>query len=201
MIAVTPLALKALEASAADLAVFAYEDGGITGAKALTNAAKAALAAKLKDEGFKGSSKEIARVDLEVFGKVRRVFAAGLGKKKGSGAEAFRRAAGALLCAVRAKRETLAALCSDNAQAIAEGLTLASYKYEEYKKGDADKLTAAHVVIQVSGARAAVEKACAKAALYAEAVFLSRDLVNRAPSDKTPHSLAELAETFKGSGV
>ncbi|MFI5361837.1 MAG: leucyl aminopeptidase [Elusimicrobiota bacterium] len=201
MIPVTPLALKALEASSADLAVFAYEDAGLTGINALPAKAKALLAQKLKDEGFKGGAKDVARVELELFGKVRRVFAAGLGKRKGGGPEAFRRAAGALIGAVRSKRETLAALCSDNAPAIAEGLTLASYKFEEYKKGDEDKLTAAHLVIQDAGSRSSVEKACAKAALYAEAVFLSRDLVNRAPSDKTPQSLADLASTFEGSGV
>jgi leucyl aminopeptidase len=201
MIAVTPLALKALEASASDLAVFAYEDAGLAGVKALPNKEKALLSAKLKEEGFKGGAKEVARVDVHLFGKTRRVFAAGLGKRKGAGTESFRRAAGNLLGAVRAKRETLAVLCSENAAAIAEGLTLASYKYEEYKKGDEDKLKAAHLVIQDGAARAGLEKICAKAALYAEAVFLSRDLVNRAPSDKTPHSLADLAATFEGSGV
>jgi leucyl aminopeptidase len=201
MIAVTPLNLKALEASAADLAFFAYEDAGITGAKALPATVKTALAAKLKAESFKGGAKEIARVDLEIFGKARRVFVAGLGKRKGAGAESFRRAAGTLLGAVRGKRETLAVICSENAAAVAEGLTLASYKYEEYKKGDEDKLTAVHLVIQDAASRVGVEKICAKAALYAEAVFLSRDLVNRAPSDKAPQTLADLAETFKGTGV
>jgi leucyl aminopeptidase len=201
MIAVTPLALKALEASDADLVVFAYEETDLAGAKALPSKTKSLLAAKLKEEGFKGGAKEIARVELELFGKVRRVYAAGLGKRKGAGTESFRRAAGTLLGAVRAKRRTLAVLCSENVAAVAEGLTLASYKYEEYKKGEEDTLTAAHLVFADAGSRAAVEKACAKAALYAEAVFLSRDLVNRAPSDKTPRSLADLAETFQGSGV
>ncbi|MDE2512083.1 MAG: hypothetical protein KGL74_13245, partial [Elusimicrobia bacterium] len=201
MIAVTPLNLKALEASAADLAFFAFEDAGIVGAKALPAAVKTALAAKLKGESFKGGAKEIARVDMDIFGKVRRVFVAGLGQRKGAGPENFRRAAGNLLGAVRAKRETLAVLCSVNAAAVAEGLTLASYKYEEYKKGDEDKLTAVHLVIQDAASRVSVEKTCAKAALYAEAVFLSRDLVNRAPSDKAPQTLADLAETFKGTGV
>ncbi len=201
MIAVTPLALKSLEASAADLAVFAYDDGSLAGVKALPNPAKAALSTKLKAEGFKGGAKEVARVELEAFGKVRRVFAVGLGKRKGAGSEAFRRAAGTLIGAVRAKRETVAVLCSENAQATAEGLTLASYKFEEYKKGDADKLTAVHIVVQDAPSRVGAEKACAKAALYAEAVALARDLVNRGPSDKTPQSLADLAATFEGSGV
>ena len=44
-------------------------------------------------------------------------------------------------------------LCSENAAAVAEGLTLASYKYEEYKKGDEDKLTAVHLVIQDAASR------------------------------------------------
>jgi len=201
MIAVTPLALKSLTDSAADLAVFAYEDAGIAGAKALPAKEKAALAAALKAEGFKGGAKEIARVDLTVFGRHRRVFAAGLGKKKGAGAESFRRSAGALAGAVRGKRETVAVLCSENVSAIAEGLTLATYKYEEYRKSDEDALKGLHVVVPDAGARAGVEKALAKAALAAEAVGFARDLVNRAPSDKTPHSLADLAQTFKGSGV
>ena len=77
MIAVTPLALKALEASNADLAVFAYDDGSLAGVKALPNKEKALLVSKLKEEGFKGGAKEIARVELTAFGKSRRVFAAG----------------------------------------------------------------------------------------------------------------------------
>lgn len=201
MIAVTPLALKALNDSAADLAVFAYEDAGLVGAKALPNKEKSSLAAALKEEGFKGSAKEVARVDVELFGRLRRVFAVGLGKRKAAGTEAFRRSAGALLGTVRGKRETLAVLCSENVSAVAEGLTLASYKYEEYKKGDEDKLKTLSIVVQDAASRVATEKTLAKVALYAEAVGLSRDLVNRGPSDKTPKSLAELAETFKGSGV
>ena len=201
MIAATPLALKALEASNADLAVFAYEDAGPAGVKALPAAVKAALAAKLKEEGFKGGAKDVARVDLEAFGRLRRVFVVGLGKRKGAGSEAFRRAAGTLLGAARAKRETLAVLCSENMQAVAEGLTLASYKYEEYKKGDEDKLKAVHIAVQQTAWRSAVEKATAKAALACEAVSLSRDLVNRGPSDKTPQNLADLAATLEGSGV
>ena len=201
MIATAPLALKALLDSAADLAVFAYEDGAVTGAKSLPAKDRALLAEKLKEEGFKGGAKDVARVDLPLFGKPRRVFAVGLGKRKSAGAEAFRRAAGILLGAVRGKRETLAILCSENISALAEGLTLASYKYEEYKKGDEDKLKNLYLVVQDPAARASTEKTLAKVALYAEAVGLARDLVNRGPSDKTPQSLADLAETFSGAGV
>ncbi|NNN07300.1 MAG: leucyl aminopeptidase [Elusimicrobia bacterium] len=201
MIAAAPLSLKALESNEADLALFAYDDAVLTGVKALPNPVKAALNAKLKDEGFKGGAKEVARVELDVFGRTRRVFVAGLGKKKGADSEAFRRAAGTLLGAVRAKRAALAVLCSENVLAVAEGLALASYKYEEYKKGDTDTLQALNLVFSDAASKSSVEKACAQAALRAEAVFLARDLVNRAPSDKTPNSLAQLAESFKGSGV
>ncbi len=198
---VSPLPLKTLESDHRDLAVFVYEDAGLAGAKILPNSAKVALNAKLHEESFKAAAKEVCRVDLDILGKHRRVFAVGLGKKKGSTSETFRRAAGSLLGAIRSKREKIAVLCSEHPQAIAEGLLLASYKFEEYKKGDADTLLSAAIVIQDAGSRVAVEKACAKAATYALAVSFARDLVNRAPSDKTPQSLADLAETLKGSGV
>ncbi len=201
MIAAQPLSLKSLESSDADLALFAHEDAVLVGAKALPQALKAALAAKLKEEAFKGGAKEIARVDLEAFGRVRRVFVAGLGPKKKAGTEAFRRAAGSLLAALRGKRRAAAVLCSEHADAIAEGLALASYKFEEYKKGDADALTSLSLLHFDAASKSAAEKACARAQLRAEAVFLARDLVNRGPSDKTPNSLAELAKSFAGSGV
>lgn len=201
MITVTPLALKALAQEDCDLAVFVFEDAGLAGAKSLPNTLKTALNAKLKEENFKAGAKEVCRVDLEAFGRKRRFYAVGLGKKKGSTPERFRLGAGVLVGALRAKRSKVAVLCSESLQAVAEGLTLASYKYEEYKKGDADTLTAAHLVVADAGMRASVEKACSKAALSSEAVALARDLVNRAPSDKTPMSLAELAKSFTGSGV
>ncbi|MBI4060547.1 MAG: leucyl aminopeptidase [Elusimicrobia bacterium] len=198
---VTALPLKTLESDHRDLAVFVYEDAGFAGAKALSNAAKSALNAKLKEEGFKAGVKEIARTDLNLLGRHRRVFAVGLGKKKGATPETFRRAAGALLGAIRSKREKIAVLCSEHPQAVAEGLLLAAYRYEEYKKGDADKLASASIVAQNPASRAALDKACAKAATYASAVCFARDLVNRAPSDKTPQSLATLALTLKGAEV
>ncbi len=198
---VSPLPLKTLESDHRDLAVLVYEDAGLAGAKILSNTAKVALNAKLHEESFKAGIKEVCRIDLDILGKHRRVFAVGLGKKKVATPETFRRAAGSLLGAVRAKREKIAVLCSENPQAIAEGLLLAAYKYEEYKKGDADKLTSAAIIVQDAGSRAAVEKACAKAATYASAVCFARDLVNRAPSDKTPQNLGALASTLKGNGV
>ena len=201
MIAVTPLALKSLADTHADLALFAAEGAGLAGVKGLPAKDKSFLAEKLKEEGFKGAAKEIARVDMIVLGKHRRVFVAGLGAKKTAGSEQYRRAAGVLLGALRSKRQSVAVLCSDQMQAVAEGLTLASYKYEEYKKGDEDALKNLYLVIQDAGARGAIEKTLAKVVLYSEAVALARDLVNRGPSDKTPKSLADLAETFSGSGV
>ncbi|MDE2491310.1 MAG: leucyl aminopeptidase [Elusimicrobia bacterium] len=201
MIDVAPLTLKSLTETDSDLAVFAAEDAGLAGLKALSAKEKSDLRAALEREGFKGKLRETARVDVPLLGRTRRVWAAGVGKRKGAGSESFRRAAGALLGAARGKSAALAVLCAEQTQAVAEGLLLASYKYEEYKKGDADKLQSARLVASDAASAAAAAKACAKAALAAEAVALARDLVNRGPSDKTPLSLAALAETFKGSGV
>jgi leucyl aminopeptidase len=200
MIAVNTLPLKNLASDGRDVAVFAYDDGSIAGAKLLPAAEKSALSAALKAEGFKGGASELGRADLTLLGQARRVYAAGLGKKKGAGSEAYRRAAGALVKALRGKRQKLALVGAEHPQAAAEGLLLGSYTFEEYKKGDAPTLTEASLAVDAAG-RVAAEKAVAKANLYAEAVALARDLVNRGPSDKTPQSLADLAVTLKGNGV
>ena len=50
----------------------------MAGAKILSNAAKVALNAKLHEESFKAGVKEVCRIDLDILGKHRRVFAVGL---------------------------------------------------------------------------------------------------------------------------
>jgi leucyl aminopeptidase len=198
MMTVNTLPLKSLDGR--DAVVFSYDDGSIAGAKLIPAAEKKALDAALKAEAFKGGAGELGRVDVTLFGQARRVYAAGLGKKKASGPEAYRRACGGLAKALRSKRAKLALVGAEHPQAAAEGLLLGSYTYEEYKKGDAPVLTEASLAVDAAG-RAAAEKAVAKAALYAEAVALARDMINRGPSDKKPQDLADIAVGLKGNGV
>jgi leucyl aminopeptidase len=201
MISLTPITLKDFESSNSDLIVFSFEDAGLAGAASLPASVKTDLINHLKKERFNGRLKEIVRLDLAAWGRSRRVYVVGLGKKKSASAETYRRASGSLFNTLRSKREEISVLCSEHMAAIAEGLVLASYKYEEYKKGDADQLSRAHLVIQNASSRATIEKICARATISGEAVFFARDLVNRGPSDKTPENLADIAVSLKGSGV
>ena len=68
----------------------------------------------------------------------------------------------------------------------------------EYKKADPSRLARAGLVF-AGAARRGIEKACAEAAIIADAVAMVRDLVDRAPSDKTPESIAALAQNLAGA--
>lgn len=73
-------------------------------------------------------------------------------------------------------------------QALAEGILLAGYRFNQYKsKPDESKL--AHVSVVGAGDQAPLERADS----VAEAVFLARDLVNQPASAMTPRRLAEVA--------
>jgi leucyl aminopeptidase len=172
------------------LAVFAHEDAGIS-AKALAPALKKALLELAKADGFAGKLGECCAVSSD-----RRYVLVGLGKKKNLGPESLRRAAGALHNWAKGRWPVLAVLTQE--RAAIEGLLLSSYRFEEYKKADAPKLAEIELVVD---AMPAAEKALQRAQLAGEAVALARDLVNRAPSDKTPTKMGETAVSLKGSGV
>jgi leucyl aminopeptidase len=89
---------------------------------------------------------------------------------------------------------------ADVAQAVAEGLLLATYTFTSYKsKPVARPLT--NVVITGRRGRIAAE-GVAKGQLVAEAVALNRDLVNEPAMTLTPRHFAELASTIgAASGV
>ncbi len=179
-------------------AVFAFEDAGVSGAAALPQPPRKRLVELAKAEGFKGSPGEVVAVDVDG----RRWLVVGLGKKKGHTPETPRRAAGALASHARSRYPLISVWPGEDAQAVAEGLMLASYRFEEYKKPEtADKLAEARLVVENAGARGRLEKPLARALLGAEAVTYVRDLVNRAPSDKTPKSMGEAAQALSGSGV
>jgi leucyl aminopeptidase len=192
MITLSTVSANDFNSGALPAAVFAYEDGGIS-SKLLPPAARKQLLEAAKAEAFKGSTGECVAAQWNG----RRYVVVGLGKKKEYSREAQRRAAGALYGYAKGRYETLAVSPEDWLGA-AEGLLLASYKFSQYKKADVEKLAALKLITAGAQEKAAADKAIAKAGLEAEAVFLVRDLVNRAPSDKTPESLADLARGFEG---
>jgi leucyl aminopeptidase len=200
MISLTTINLADLRKNDLPVCLFAYEDAGFAAVKTMTPAALKALRELAKGETFKGSAGECCSVLFSDKGGQRRHVLVGLGPKKDAGTEAWRRAAGALYGYAKSRFAAMAVV-TGAAQPVAEGLTLASYRFAEYKKQDAVKLAEVRLVLQSASEGGPCKKALARAALSCEAVAFARDLVNRGPSDKTPQSLAAAAESLKGAGV
>src|SRR3989338_7938640 len=200
MISASTINLNDWKSATDPTCVFAFEDGQILGALPPTPQRKP-LIDSAKTEGFKASLGQCAAVTFAAKAASRKYLLVGLGKKQDYSNETLRRAAG---CAYPHAKSRWAALSvsvpAADSQAAAEGLLLASYAFSEYRKPEPEKLGAAKLIVENAG-RPTAERALAKAALYCEAVCLTRDLVNRGPSDKTPQSLAQLARALKAPGL
>ncbi len=183
------------------LCLFAFEDAGIAGARSLSPAARKGVLEAAKAEPFKSAVGECAGISYSDKGILRRYVVVGLGKKKDYTPETLRRAAGGLYHFAKNRYPVIAVLPDGDLQAAAEGLQLASYRFDEYRKPEETKLKEAKLALQSGLEKKPAEKALARAALASEAVALTRDLVNRGPSDKTPQSLAALAESLAGVKV
>lgn len=185
------------------LAFFTHEDAGPAGAAVLSSATRKAVLEKARAEAFKGKAGECVKVVDRDGGRERAFVLVGLGKRKeAAGSERLRKAAGVLgkYSATRFKR--LAVLPGPDAQAVAEGLLLSSYRFQEYRKReDEPVLTEWILAAEQAGRKAGIEAAVRKASLVSEAVCFTRDWVNRGPSDKSPESMGRLAESLSGSGV
>ena len=196
MINLSTIPLSEFQTAAMPGAVFAFEEAGVSGARHLAPNARRQLLDSAKAEGFKGS---VGECSLVTWAGTRYVVV-GLGKRKGYSREAQRRAAGQLWGFAKGRFERLAVWPEDWLGA-AQGLLLASYRFSEYKKDDADKLVEARLVVAAAAERNAADKALNRARLEADAVCFVRDLVNRGPSDKAPETLAALAKGFEGVEV
>ena len=138
------------------------------------------------------------------------VLAVGLGPAPDEGgsfdAEKLRRAAGAALRAAAAKKTpgeaadatpaaravtvALPALTADEAEAVTAGALLGAYSFRRYRPTPAGDLT----VTVLSGDAAAVHRG----EVIAQAVNLTRDLINTSPLDLPPAALAAEAERVAG---
>ncbi|MBI4423625.1 MAG: leucyl aminopeptidase [Elusimicrobia bacterium] len=201
MIQLKAVPWSALRDSDAPLVVFAFEDSGVAGASMLAPKVRRALLDKAKADGFKGSASETLSLTASDGLRERRFILAGLGKRKEAGLETVRRAAGSAGQYARRRFKTIGVLPPPEAQAAGEGLLLSSYRFEEYRKPDAEAQWAeAQLAIETPAQRSKLEAAAARATLHAEAVCYARDLVNRGPSDKKPEALGKLAQEL-GSGT
>ncbi|MBI3299116.1 MAG: leucyl aminopeptidase [Elusimicrobia bacterium] len=182
-------------------ALLATEDGG-PAAAFLSPKARKALAEQAKEEGFTGKAGETVSFKFRDGDKERRYVLVGLGKRKDAGTDAHRKAGAALYRAYKTRFETLWLAAGAQAAVAAEGLWLGSYAFTNYKKPDAEpKLKLVRLVCASAGEAKKVQSAVDRAALGAEAVTFTRDLVNLAPSDKSPEAVAEVAKSLAGGDV
>lgn len=187
------------------LFAFEGEEGFANG----RGADSARLRKDLEKEGFKGKEAE----GVWVHGSD--VVAVGLGERDKCRVESYRRAGGRAARLARSVRAGFLAVdwparglkgdASATAKAFAEGLALGSYQFNRYRtqKDDiAPELEKAVFRVDAESL-AVVKQAVATAEVYAEGVFLTRDLINGGPSDVTPRVLAEEAKKIaaRTSGV
>ena len=138
-----------------------------------------------------------------------RVLILGLGKKGETTLEDLRKAAGKAMQEISTRKVSGAALalplcdaqksdCASRTGAVAEGLLLASYRYDRFlndQAKDSRKLPKSlALIIDDNRDKPACEKAVGKAEKLYRAVALARDLVNTPGNIKSPAYLAEQAK-------
>jgi leucyl aminopeptidase len=166
------------------------------GASELASTLDLDLAAELLAVGFDGSPGASVRVPTRGAVPAPAVLVVGLGPESSATPDHLRRAAAAVSQA--ASRATSVAtdlhltLGGDVAlatEAVTEGLLLGAYRYTAYKS-DPKPSTLRDVTLH-GGDVDQVDRAIATAVVTADAVALTRDLVNTPPQDKRPPALAD----------
>jgi leucyl aminopeptidase len=133
----------------------------------------------------KGKPEEIVKIPTLGLADYPLVLGVGLGDDPGDG-EAARRAAGVALRALTGSRRVHLAL-DGPAGALVEGALLGAYAFSSYKSRPAKRELRAITLAAPASARAEVRRAV----IVAEAVALTRDLVNTPPNDLYPQTFAE----------
>jgi leucyl aminopeptidase len=159
------------------------------------------LAGTLRDLGVVGNPDEVVRVPAPAGVAASIVVVTGLGEaKEAYDPETLRRAAGAATRALAGRRTVVMGLPTPDAEsleAVATGALLGAYAFNGFRGRTADQAKpAVHSVVVATGpdlptrtARAAL----AHARALADAVTLTRDLVNTPPNALTPADMAEVA--------
>ena len=174
----------------------------LAGADRIDESLGGSLATTLKTLGASGKADEVTKVPTSGSVKAPVAIAVGLRTPAADAAarrESLRRAAGAATRALRGNRSAAFALPTANPAeiaAVAEGILLGSYAFDEYKsKVNPPPLEAATIIgSQVKGRE--VKAAVARAEVIAEAVNQARTWVNTPPRDLTPVAFAEAAKRY-----
>jgi leucyl aminopeptidase len=182
------------------LAVPVFTDGPVPRALGLSRGSLAAV-------GFDGSAAQIFQVPSAT-GPV--VVAVGMGARADLTVHGVRNAAAALARAV-ARHEWVATTLADLepkdgegravGQAIAEGITMASYRFTKHRSEASNKPDAkntpklAKVALVCSAERAAsVDKGAQRGAVIGDAVCFARDLANTSPGHLNATDMADVAQ-------
>jgi leucyl aminopeptidase len=151
-----------------------------------------------KADGFKGKELETFIYRPKDAKPAGRVLLIGLGKRAEFTGDVLRRAASKVIRGAEnvGLKQIAVRLPNPQIQALAEGLYLASYRFDKHRKLPEDAPPPVEeVTIWVNGVSAAVKAVVEKARLEIQATMLARDLVNEPPSRMDPERLA--AEALK----
>jgi leucyl aminopeptidase len=181
----------------------ASSDNGLIpldGADAVDAALGGSLPTTLKNLGATGKADEVTKLPTGGAAKAPVVVAAGVGAVAdgdGPTLEQIRRAAGVAarsLAGVESATFALPAEGPEQASAVAEGLLLGAYAFNEYKTGHDVKAPLAAATVVGPGVKAkAVKDAVERAEVVAEAVTTARNWINMPPGDLPPKELADAA--------
>jgi leucyl aminopeptidase len=137
---------------------------------------------------------------------VARVLLVGLGPEPELGAAVLREAAGAAVAAALARKAARVALACPSSrrlrprnalQALAEGATLASYRFDRYRKPREEgtaRIASLALLVEKASDLAGLRAAASQGVLHAECQNLARDLSNEPPSVLPPAALGRAAE-------
>lgn len=198
------------------IGVQATDDGPVIVAPGLDDEAIAGLHEQLDVLGVKGKLDEVTKVAgsaTEFPAKV--IVLTGLGSTETPpqgtpnldhsapgtiSAEALRRAAGAATAKLAGNSKVTVALPADSAArvtAVAEGSTIGTYAFAGHKSSEENgSEESANIELRILTSVADADALTQRASVVARATFITRDLVNTAPSHLYPATFADEIEAF-----
>jgi leucyl aminopeptidase len=183
---------SAFRADAVVVGVLRTKGGGrlADGGQRVDAALDGQLAKALDALGLKGKPDEVAKIPTLGLADFPLVVATGLGDDP-TGPEAARRAVGAAIRGLSGSRRVHVAIDAQ-VGALAEGVLLGAYRFTDYKSNGSKPALRTVTLPGTPSERAELRRAIT----VAEAVMLTRDLVNTPPNDLYPQAFAERASAL-----
>jgi leucyl aminopeptidase len=164
------------------------------------------LAPLAQAAGFTGKKEQVSSFPVHFDGTIASVILVGMGKKEEITDETLRQGAARMAKQMEAMKVTAADLClgagadaaEDPGRAIAEGASLATYRFETYKtEPDKERKAIREIVLHVPPDRLDCAREGVKlGALLARGVAFARDLGNTPGNTCTPTHLAQQARAI-----